>query len=46
MITADNTVRLIDFGLSKALKNNENLTEVMGTPYYMAPEVLEGYHSS
>jgi len=39
MITADNTVRLIDFGLSVAA-SKRNLTEIAGTPYYMAPEVL------
>ena len=42
MITESGSVRLIDFGLSKASKNNRNLTTVAGTPYYMAPEVLEG----
>ena len=42
MITANNTVRLIDFGLSKASKGNKQLQTVAGTPYYMAPEVLEG----
>lgn len=41
MITENDTVRLIDFGLSKASKNKK-LTTVAGTPYYMAPEVLEG----
>ena len=42
MITESGSVRLIDFGLSKASKSNKNLTTVAGTPYYMAPEVLEG----
>ena len=45
MITANNTVRLIDFGLSKASRNNRQLTTMAGTPYYMAPEVLEGAYS-
>lgn len=45
MITQSDTVRLIDFGLSKASKNNKNLTTVAGTPYYMAPEVLDGSYS-
>ena len=45
MITDSDTVRLIDFGLSKASRNNKNLTTVAGTPYYMAPEVLEGSYS-
>ena len=46
MITEAGSVRLIDFGLSKASKTNRNLTTVAGTPYYMAPEVLEGNYSS
>merc|ERR1712218_563884 len=40
MITADDTVRLIDFGLSKKLRGNSRLTECRGSPYFMAPEVL------
>ena len=40
MITADDTVRLIDFGLSKQLRGNSRLTECRGSPYFMAPEVL------
>ena len=39
MITEGDSVRLIDFGLSKASKK-KNLSTVAGTPYYMAPEVL------
>jgi len=45
MISNENTVRLIDFGLSKASKK-KNLTTIAGTPYYMAPEVLSGNYSS
>ena len=45
MITNDNTVRLIDFGLSKASKKKQ-LTTMAGTPYYMAPEVLEGAYTN
>lgn len=41
MISNSGTVRLIDFGLSKASKK-KNLTTIAGTPYYMAPEVLSG----
>ena len=39
MITQSGSVRLIDFGLSKASKK-KNLSTIAGTPYYMAPEVL------
>ena len=41
MITDNNTVRLIDFGLSKASKKKA-LHTIAGTPYYMAPEVIQG----
>jgi calcium-dependent protein kinase len=38
------TIKLIDFGLSKKLNTSSNLLErqnsVVGTPYYVAPEVL------
>lgn len=41
----DAQIRLIDFGLAK-FYNNKNSKDLMktriGTPYYMAPEVLEG----
>ena len=45
MITDNNTVRLIDFGLSKMSKKKQ-MTTVAGTPFYMAPEVLEGGYTS
>ena len=41
MINSSDQVRLIDFGLSKASKK-KNLHTIAGTPYYMAPEVLDG----
>lgn len=40
MITADDRVRLIDFGLAAESKRRD-LTEIAGTPYYMAPEVIQ-----
>ena len=45
MITVDDSVRLIDFGLSKASKIGKQLKTVAGTPYYMSPEVLDGAYS-
>ena len=42
MITATDEIKIIDFGLSKRYKKGEKLHNVAGTPYYMAPEVLEG----
>jgi len=45
MITVEDDVRLIDFGLSKASKSGKQLKTVAGTPFYMAPEVLDGAYS-
>ena len=42
MITSSDEIKIIDFGLSKRHKQGEKLHNVAGTPYYMAPEVLEG----
>ena len=42
MVTKNGTIRLIDFGL--ATVNTATLTSRTGTPYYMAPEVLEGHY--
>lgn len=36
----DNSLKLIDFGLSKQLAEGEMLNEREGTCYYLAPEVL------
>jgi serine/threonine protein kinase len=47
MITKDGEVKLIDFGLSKQNKSkySNKLTTMVGTPYFVAPEVLEGNYS-
>ena len=46
MITACDTVRLIDFGLAKASTGPKSIDEIAGTPYYMAPEVLGSHYGS
>ena len=49
MYGSDERVKIIDFGLSKLtlMKNggNTSLKTLVGTPYYVAPEVLEGDYS-
>lgn len=34
-------IKLIDFGLSKKYQIGNKMTSVLGTPYYVAPEVIE-----
>jgi len=41
----DGEIKIIDFGLSCKLNDNKNLKTVLGTPYYMAPEVLKGKYN-
>ncbi|CAK8537498.1 unnamed protein product [Lathyrus sativus] len=35
------TLKAIDFGLSVFFKPGERFNEIVGSPYYMAPEVLK-----
>jgi serine/threonine protein kinase len=42
LCSADNTVKLCDFGLSTIIENNEALKGVYGTAPFMAPEMLNG----
>lgn len=41
MIGSDGEIKLIDFGLSKQQTASQKLKTIAGTPYYMAPEILE-----
>ena len=36
------TIKLIDFGTSQVFAEGEKMELVLGTPYYIAPEVLHG----
>lgn len=41
-LTGNNTVKLGDFGISRVLENTSaNAMTVVGTPYYMSPEVCQ-----
>ena len=43
--TDDSPLKIIDFGTSKQKYNGKELDDVCGTPYYIAPEVLEGKYN-
>lgn len=34
-------VKIIDFGLSKIIEEKEELTQLVGTPHYIAPEIFQ-----
>ena len=38
-------IRIIDFGMSKVLPRLRSLRSLCGTPYYTAPEILQGNYS-
>lgn len=42
-LTKDNTVKLGDFGIARILTHTkEKAKTVVGTPYYLSPEIIEG----
>jgi len=46
MLATTGELKLIDFGLSKRQDGGRKLKTIAGTPYYMAPEVLDGKYDS
>ena len=40
MVTKTNQIKLVDFGLSKVRVGKTTENEIVGTGYYMAPEVI------
>jgi calcium-dependent protein kinase len=48
MVSRDGSIKLIDFGLSKKFNKNDdsdNDNRIIGTPFYLAPEAIEGHSS-
>lgn len=42
-LTKDNTIKVGDFGIAKVLAHTrEKAKTVVGTPYYLSPEIIEG----
>ncbi|XP_074282019.1 calcium-dependent protein kinase 20 [Silene latifolia] len=42
--TEDSALKTIDFGLSVFFRPGESFTDVVGSPYYVAPEVLRKFY--
>lgn len=38
----DSTIKVIDFGLSTPFEKGQTMTTMVGTPFYVAPQVLSG----
>ena len=41
----NNSLKVIDFGLSQNISNKKRLSSKVGTPYYISPEILEGNYT-
>ena len=41
----DSIIKIIDFGMAKVLPRMRLLSELVGTPYYTAPEILDGRYA-
>ncbi len=39
-------VKIIDFGLSRKLYNEDDMHSIVGSPFYVAPEVLDGNYDA
>ena len=47
LINKNNSIKICDFGISKKMKKDEIIKEHIGTPAYLAPEIIkeEGYNN-
>ena len=45
LFSSEGVAKLADFGLSRSLNNGDKLT-IVGTPYYLAPEVIRGCYTA
>ena len=45
MPTDQNRVKVIDFGTALFISPHGTIKETLGTPYYIAPEVIEGNYN-
>lgn len=41
-----NVIKVVDFGLAKLQNEKSNLQTMCGTPYFIAPEILNEEHST
>ena len=41
----NNTIKIIDFGLSKEINTRKSFNSLIGTIYYVSPEILKGHYS-
>lgn len=41
----DSEIKVIDFGLAASITEDQVLSDIAGTPYYIAPEILEGNYN-
>jgi len=41
----DSPLKIIDFGMSKFVRRRKYFESLAGTPYYVAPEVIQGHYS-
>ena len=44
MLGQENEIKLIDFGFAVSLNHKKVKMDAIGTPYYIAPEVLRQYY--